>query len=239
MAVILTPIAEPGTVCSAEILDIFDANCDWRVYDGFSAITFNSRTPGVDSISINNSLFRFTTDKEAQVSNGVYIRYTGTYFIPSEYMPSSVFPGDYITDNNGDNWVIQAIDRPPHYGTQWQLLVNSLRFNLPLTNSIDYYTVEAITDEYGGKTLNKELTDENLVCAIQPIMNEDETKASRIYKNTEYNVYLEEDVVARIGDVIKDNNNNWYEVLTVNNRERIDEFTLLIVKEIIHSDELN
>jgi len=244
MGVVITPIPFPtpppsDAVCDADPLDLLDIECDWRVYDGFQQVTFWRRLPVPAGTTVHNALFIETDDHEAQTSFGVYTRHTGTFFLPKEQMPSVVKVGDYIQDALSNYWVIINVDSPGIGNGQWQLFVNSLRFNLPLTDVINYYSVNTSVDAYGGRVLNKNLINEALICVIQPIASDDEIKANRLYHNTTHFIYLEDDIDVRIGNVVEDiNNNKWYKIDGVEHKKRIDEFNRLIVRELIHPDEI-
>jgi len=235
MPVVITPIQTETPTCSWTVTpDLLDLNCDWTIFDGMKPATLYAR--GTDSTHyLPHALFTITKDTEAQVSDGVYIREHGLWLVPAEYVPVDVIirPGDSV-----DGWIVQAVDKP-FLNSAWEMLADRLIFNLPLTDTIDYYSVTVETDDFGGRVLEKDLIDTEITCSIQPVTSETEEKhGPRVFHNTSFNIYLPQDIEARVGDVVEDQDERVYEIISVNNRTRIDEFTRLNVKLVVNTDEV-
>jgi len=245
MPVVITPVP------TLPVLD-FDLSDDYNVWDGVQEIWIQRREADtsyyvekavlVSSEGDGNILFNRIAKKE--VSNGTYLEHAGTWKVPIESLVGiidNILPGDYVIDNvQNVIWTILKINTPRH-NDPYDLLCNSLTLNLPFTNTINYYGVESSVDDYGGRVLNKELAYEDLVVALQPITSDENTADhKRIFFNTEFYIYLEGDIEAAVGDIIEDKTNSeWYEVLGIEDRQRIDTFMRLTVKRIVQPTELS
>ena len=277
MPIIITPYETTHPTDIPSYSDIsLDVSMDHAVYDNLVDAWLNRRVEGdtfaipkcrfVSRVGQNASNVHHHAALEAEHSDGVYTVERGTWLFPKIYVPASVIPlvGDTIT-GAGYEWTILNVNRPLH-NSCWTLLVNRLFFNLPLASSINYYSVETDVDSYGSRVLTKNKIFENLTCAFQPMTQTEEIKNNRIYYNTEYLVYVEEDLKARTGDIVEliqtetyesmswqgFNDLNWsqygnmefytpskyYKITNIENRKRIDDLTRLTVRELVNSEEI-
>jgi len=245
MPIVISPIPGPPDL-------ELDLSNDYNVWDGVQEIWIQHREDPDTSYHVEkavlvssegNSNILFNRIGEKEVSNGTYLDHQGTWKVPIEYLVGivdKILPGDYVIDSvQNIIWTILSVNTPRH-NDPYDLFCNSLTLNLPFTNTINYYGVEADVDEYGGRVLTKELAYEDLVVALQPITSgEDTSEHKRIFFNTEFYMYLEGDIEASVGDIIEDTTSSeWYEVLSIENRQRIDMYQRLSVKRIVKPDEL-
>lgn len=209
-----------------------DLSGDLALRDGLETITLEgSLIPGVDRLPDIVS--------EQDPTEGVYLSRNVQFDLP---VGDAIYPGDseptvgmLIVDDDDAAFLIQSVRQPKH-SDYWGCMTREsmISSTLGLDNTVTLFPA-VDTQSAAGSLIRKHLVpDASFTNVAAKIMLRSspvgDDWAQRQFEET-YDVYVAEEVgQLRAGDVLKDENQKVYEIVSYRNRDRIDELSVIECK---------
>lgn len=205
---------------------VFDPSLDHLVFDGLEAVT-------LDGVAIANCYKSDVVETEAAPSEGVYQHADVEWQIPTNPVPGRIPAIGYeIADALGYTWVIQSVRRPfagDYYGCACR--EGSISATLGLSDLVTRFPAITVVDEEGSRYVDNSAADPaftNVACKIQPVADEVQDFMGKRGIETVFHIFVASDIDLAYGDVLKDAGMTQYSVQSWENRERIDELSLIV-----------
>jgi len=90
--------------------DLFDPSGDFAdIADGLASATLTRAGDPDDVTVLTGVLQRTSTTGEARLSEGEYLRSAARFHLPADQLSSPPVPGDAVTDESGETWIVQEV----------------------------------------------------------------------------------------------------------------------------------
>jgi hypothetical protein len=207
-----------------------DLTTDHLAFDGLEAVT-------LDGGAVANALRSREDIIEGDSTEGAYTHRITTFRLPStpalDLDPPVV--GSVLVDGAAVSWVALAVMHP-RLGSGWVLTCRELAItaDAALHDLITRYPVVVATSEWGSRIASHPAADgafADIPAKIQPQPAVDQLTAGKDQWKRLFDVYVSVEITTLAkGDLLMDQDMNWYTVLSWRNRERIDELSVIIAE---------
>ena len=203
---------------------VLDLSAEHLVFDGLENVTLNG-------FAIADAYRNDIQEAEGAASEGIYLQANVEWQIPT---PPAIIPkiGQAIIDATGDVYIILAIRKPflgDYYGCSCRL--SSIEVTFGLSAEITRYPAVTVVDEEGSRFVDNSTADPaftDIPCKIQPMPGEvADVMGKRVFDRT-FHIFVASEIDLNHGDVLKDDSAIMYTVQSWENRERIDELSLIV-----------
>lgn len=198
--------------------------------DGLETIDLNE-------VSIPNTYRLEEKEAEQAPAEGVYQSRNVEWhlpFGPTIYPAGTPKIGDIVTDNDDQTYVVLEV-RPPFLSDFWGIQTRGLVISeaFDLNDTISLFSVVIKVDEFGSRKASHDDDPDsdfvNVPCKIQirPVEIVIARGGKQQFQRN-FDIYCERDIDVHIGDILKDQNMNKYDIVSWKNRERIDEMSHIV-----------
>jgi len=201
-----------------------DLSKEHLIFDGLENVTLNGNP-------IVGAYRGDIEEVEGSPTEGVYLHADVEWQIPT---PPAIVPriGQTIVDGAGQAFVILAIRKPflgDYYGCACRLA--TIESDLPLSNKITLYPAITTVARDGSRIVDNSVADPaftNIPCRIQRMAGDVQDFMGKRGLDRVYHIFVASDIDLHYGDVVKDDTAIMYTVQSWENRERIDELSLIV-----------
>jgi len=201
-----------------------DLKNEHLIFDGLENVTLNGNP-------ITGAYRGDIEEVEGSPTEGIYLHTNVDWQIPT---PPAIVPriGQTIVDGAGRTYTILGIRRPflgDYYGCSCRLA--SIEADLPLASKITLYPAITVVENEGSRYVNNDVADPgftDIPCRIQRMAGEVAEFMGKRGFDRVYHIFVARDIDLHYGDVVKDDTAIIYSVQSWENRERIDELSLIV-----------
>lgn len=203
---------------------VLDLSKDHLVFDGLEDVL-------LDGNPIEGAYRNDIEEVEGSPTSGIYLQANVEWQIPT---PPAIVPriGQLIVNAAGEVFTILAIRKPflnDYYGCACRLA--SIEADLALANKITRYPAITGIDEEGSRFVVNNAADPaftDIACRIQPIAEDVRDVMGKRVIFRIFHIFVASDIDLDYGDVLKDDTAIQYSIESWENRERIDELSLIV-----------
>lgn len=201
-----------------------DLSKDYLILDGLENVT-------LDGNPITGAYRGDIEEVEGSPTEGIYLQTDVDWQIPT---PPAIVPriGQTIVDAAGRTYNILAIRKPflgDYYGCSCRL--STIESDLPLSNKLTLYPAITGVAGDGSRIVDNSVADPaflNIPCRIQRMEGDVQDFMGKRGLDRLYHIFVARDVDLHYGDIVKDDTAIQYTVQSWENRERIDELSLIV-----------
>lgn len=201
-----------------------DLKDDYKVFDGLQNVTLDG-APVTDAYALD------IVDTEGAPSEGVYLHTDVEFQIRTT---AGVVPqiGQVIVDGAGRSFNILAVRQPfanDYYGCICREV--TIVAGLALANKITRYPAIVSVDEEGSRIVDNSTADPaftDVPAKIQDVSAEHADFMGKRGFDRLFHIYVDSEIDLNHGDVLKDEHLIIYDVLSWENRDRIDVLSMIV-----------
>ncbi len=204
---------------------VLDLSKDHLVFDGLEDVLLNGNP-------IEGAYRNDIEEVEGSPTSGIYLQANVEWQIPTP--PAFVSRiGQLIINAAGEVFTILALRKPvlnDYSGCECRLA--SIEEDLALANKVTRYPAVTVVDEEGARFVDNSAADAgftDIACRIQPIADEVQDFMGKRGIFRTFHIFVASDIDLDYGDVLRDDTATQYSVQSWENRERIDELSLIVV----------
>ncbi len=198
------------------------------VFDGLEAVTVNG-------VAVTSAYRSDIEEAEGAPTDGIYLHANVEWQIPTGVLIAEPRVGQDIVDGSGNVFTILAIRKPflnDYFGCACRLASIELFPGVfGADRSITRYPAITVVDEEGSRFVVNSTADPaftDIACRIQPMPGEIvEVMGKRVFDRV-FHIFVASEIDLNYGDVLRDDTAIMYTVQSWENRERIDELSLII-----------
>jgi len=198
--------------------------------DGLEAVTLEG-IGSSGSISINGALRRAVNTREAAASNGHYQRGDTVWHLPADGLGVEPCLGCVLIDNAGVRWTVLEVSRQT-LGSRWRLITRAVEIRGGLDERITIQVAEWRAGRGGDARPTWKDWRCGVTARIQPEAAEVAVEAHRRHTQTDYRIYLADNLELTRDHRIVAADGRIYAIDRVERAERLGELVVVHARRL-------